>query len=107
MAKDLVRGLAEQRAHSRADVADAIFRIDLPQPAHAALLIFLKKKARAFALTADVGVGLELVERPAGDGQDAEDRYSKGEDDRQHVLEWNRVTPKKERPRDPGRERDH
>ena len=75
----LAGGLAEQRAHSRADVGDAVLAIDLPQPADAALLIFLEQQARAFALAADVGVGLELVERPAGDGQDAEDRHAERE----------------------------
>src|SRR5918997_1038956 len=58
----------------RADVSDAILAIDFPQPADAALLIFLQQQARAFALAADVGVRLELVERPPGDRQHAEDR---------------------------------
>ena len=74
MADQLAGRLAEQRAHPRADVGHAIFGIDRPQPADAALLIFLKQQARAFALAADVGIGLELIERPAGDGQHAEDR---------------------------------
>ena len=65
----------------------AVLAIDLPQPADAALLIFLEQQARALALAADVGIGLELVERPAGDGQDAEDRNAEREQDRQHVLE--------------------
>src|SRR3712207_7896599 len=53
------RRLAEQHAHARADVGDAVLGIDRPQPANAALLIFLEQQARAFALGADVGVGLD------------------------------------------------
>ena len=69
MADQLAGRLAEQSAHPRADVGDAVLGIDLPQPADAALLIFLEQQARAFALAADVGIGLELVEGPAGDGR--------------------------------------
>ena len=82
MPDELAGRLAQQRAHARADVADAVFGVDLPQPADTALLIFLEQEARAFALAADVGIGLELVESPASDGQDTEDRYSKSEYDR-------------------------
>ena len=32
------------------DIGDAVFAIDLPQPANAALLIFLKQQARALRL---------------------------------------------------------
>ena len=69
------------------NVGDAIFAIDLPQPADAALLIFLEQQAGAFRLRAEVGVGLELAERPARDGQDADDRHAEREQDRQHVVE--------------------
>ena len=98
---------AEQRAHARADVGDAVFGIDLPQPADAALLIFLEQQARALALAADVGIGLELVEGPAGDGQDAEDRHAEREHDRQHVLERNAVTAEQQRAADAAGESDH
>ena len=85
----------------------AVLGIDLPQPADAALLIFLEQQARALALAADVGVGLELVERPAGDGHHAEDRHAEGEQDRQHVLEGNGVAAKHQRAADAEREADH
>ena len=65
VAEQLAGRAAEQGAHARADVGDAIVGIDLPQPTHAALLIFLKQQARAFALAAEVGIGLELVGRPS------------------------------------------
>ena len=91
MAEQLLAGRSEQRAHARADVGDAIVGIDLPQPTHAALLIFLEQQARAFALAADIGVGLQLVEGPARDGQDAEDRDAEREEDRQHVLKRHAV----------------
>ena len=68
MTEQLCAGLAEQRAHPRADIGDAIVGIDRPEPTNAALLIFLEQEARAFAPTADVDVGLELVECPAGNG---------------------------------------
>ena len=58
MADELPRGHAQHRAHPAADVAHPVLVIDLPQPADAALLIFLEEQARALALTADVGVGL-------------------------------------------------
>src|SRR6185503_1353131 len=70
---ELAGGLAQQRAHPRADVSDSVFAIDLPQPADAALLIFLKEQAGALALAPDVGVGLELLEGPASDRQNTED----------------------------------
>ena len=89
MAEQLARRPAEHRAHARADVGDAVLAIDRPQPADAALLIFLEQQARAFALAADVGIGLELAEGPAGDGHDAGDRHAEREQDRQHVLERN------------------
>ena len=91
MADQLRAGAAEQGAHPRADVGDAVVGIDLPQPADAALLIFEQQLARAFALAADVGVGFELVEGPAGDRQHAEDRDPEAEHDRQHMLEGNRI----------------
>ena len=90
MAEQLACGATEQGGHARADVGDAVFGIDLPQPAHAALLIFLKKQARAFALGAEIGIGLELLEGPAGDVEHAEDGHAEREQDRQHVLEGNR-----------------
>ena len=107
MSDELAGGLAEQSGHPRADVADAVFGVDLPQPADTALLIFLEQQARALALAADVGIGLELVESPASDRQDTEDRYSKSEHDRQHVLERNRVATDQERSTDTGCESDH
>ena len=70
MAEELAGRPAEQGGHPRADVGDAVVGIDLPQPAHAALLIFLEQQARAFALGAEIGVGLQLLERPAGDGEE-------------------------------------
>src|SRR6476619_6162970 len=98
MAEQLAGRLAEQGAHPRADVGDAVLGVDWPQPADAALLIFLEQQARAFALGADVGVGLELMERPARDREDAEDRDSEREDDRQHMLERDAVPAKQEDP---------
>ena len=86
-----IRALIRER-----DVGNAIFGIDLPQPADAALLIFLKQQARAFALGAEVGVGLQLVKRPARHCQDAENRHSEGEQDGQHVRKRNGVAPEKE-----------
>ena len=100
-------GRAEQRAHARADVGDAVLAIDGPQPADAALLIFLEQQAGALALAADVGVGLQLVERPARDREDAEDRDAEREDDRQHVLERHGVAADQQRAADPRGERDH
>ena len=43
MPDELAGGLAEQRGHARADVVDAVFGVDLPQPADTALLIFLEQ----------------------------------------------------------------
>ena len=91
MAEQLAGRTAKQRAHTRADVGDAVVGIDLPQPTHAALFIFLKQQARALALAADIGVGLELMKGPARDGQYAEDRDAEREQDRQHVLERDAV----------------
>ena len=91
MANQLTGGLAQQRAHSGANIADAVLVIDLPQPAHTPLLILLEKEACAFALTSDVGIGFELMEGPASDGENAEDRDAEREDDRQHVLERDRI----------------
>src|SRR6185437_7159466 len=87
MADELPGRAAEQRAHARADVGAAVLGIDLPEPADAALLILLEQKARAFALAADVGVGLQLMEGPAGDRENSEDGNSQREDDGKHVLE--------------------
>ena len=92
----------------RHDVGDrgdvAIHRIDalegddlLPQPADAALLIFLEQQAGAFALAAEVGVGLELVNRPAGDREHAENGDPEREQDREDVLERKRVTAEDDR----------
>jgi Flp pilus assembly protein CpaB len=61
-------------------------RIDLPQPAHAALLIFLQQQRRAFGLRAHVGIGLELARRPARDGEDADDRHAQHEQHGQQLL---------------------
>ena len=97
MADELRARAAEQHAHARADVADAIFIIDLPQPADAALLIFEQQLARAFALGADVGIGLELPEGPAGDRQHAEDRHAEREHQRQHVLEGDGIAGDEQR----------
>src|SRR6476619_7235165 len=98
MAEQLAGRAAEQRAHARADVADAILVIDLPQPADTALLIFLEQEAGALALAADVGIGLELVERPARDRHDSGDRDAKREEDRQHMLERHRMPANDEGP---------
>ena len=103
----LAGGLAEHQAHAEADVGDAVVAIDRPQPADAALLIFLKQLGRAFAAAADVGVRLELAERPTGDGQHAGDRHAEREDDRQHVLEGYRVAADSERAADAAGEGDH
>ncbi len=97
MADELRGRLAEQRAHPRADVGDPVLAIDLPQPADAALLVFLEQQAGALALAADVGVGLELGERPARNGEDAENRDAEVEDDREHVLERNAVAGENQR----------
>ena len=105
VADQLVRGRAQQSAHPRADVGDAVLGIDLPQPADAALLIFLEQQAGALALAADIGVGLELVERPAGDGQHAEDRDSEREQDREHVLEGDRMAADEQSSADAGGKR--
>ena len=91
MADERARRTAEQRGHARGNVGDAIVGIDLPQPADAALLIFLQQQAGALALRAEVGVGLELVEGPAGDREHAENGDPEREQDRQHVLERKRV----------------
>ncbi len=97
MAKKVLRRRAEQRAHPRADIGDAVLAIDRPQPADAALLIFLEQQAGAFALAADVGIHRQLMKRPAGDGQHAEDRDAHGEDDRQHVVERHGVATDQQR----------
>ncbi len=89
MTNQLPGRLSEQSAHSRTDIAHAIFAIDLPQPADAALLIFLEKEARALALASDIGVGLELEERPSRNRKHAKDRNTEGENDRKHMLKRN------------------
>ena len=73
MAEQRARRAAQKRRHSAGNVGHAIFAIDLPQPAHAALLIFLEQQAGAFRLGAEVGIGLELAEGPARNGEDADD----------------------------------
>ena len=50
MAEQLAGRAAEQGGHARGNVGDAVLGIDLPQPADAALLIFLQQQAGAFAL---------------------------------------------------------
>src|SRR3954452_21963415 len=107
IADELAGRTAEHRAHARTDIADAILGIDLPQPADAALLIFLEEEACALALAADVGIGLELVESPARDAHDAGDRHPEREQDRQHVLERDAVTSEEERAADARSEGDH
>ena len=105
---DQLRGrAAEQHAHARADVADAILAIDLPQPADTALLIFEQQLARAFALGADIGVGLELAEGPARDREDSEDRNAEREHQRQHVLEGDRIARDEQGADDAGGEHHH
>ena len=89
--------LAEQGRHSRADVGDSIFAIDRPQPANAALFIFLEQQACAFALAADVGIHLELLERPARDGENAEDRDPHRKHDREHMMERDGVASHQQR----------
>jgi hypothetical protein len=66
MADQLARRAAEQAGHSRRDVDDPVLGIDLPQPADAAMLIFLEQEADRFGLGADLGDGLQLLEGPAG-----------------------------------------
>ncbi len=83
MAEQRAGGAAEQCGHPAGDVGYAIFAIDLPQPAHAALLIFLQQQAGAFRLGTEIGIGLELAEGPAGDGQDADDGDAQREQDGQ------------------------
>src|SRR3569833_892834 len=90
--EELDTGAAEQSAHPRADVGDAVLIIDCPQPADAALLIFLEQQARALALSADVGVHLELMEGPPRDREHAEAADAEREQDRDHVLERDGVT---------------
>ena len=107
VADELACRPAEHRAHARADVGHAVVAIDLPQPADAALLIFLEQEAGALALAADVGVGLELMKGPARDGHDAGDRDAEREKDRQHVLEGNGVAGKQKRPADAASKGDH
>ena len=91
MAEQLARRAAEQRGHPAGNIGDAILAIDLPQPADAALLIFLEQQAGAFRLRAEVGVGLELPEGPARDRQHADDGDAQREQDRQHIVERNRA----------------
>ena len=105
--EQLARRTAEQSRHSRTDISDAILAIDLPQPAHAALLIFLEQQACTFALGAKVGIGLELFERPAGDVEDAENRDAQREQDRDHMLERNRVAADEHAETDAGGEGRH
>ena len=69
---------AEQGGHARGDVGDAVLGIDLPQPADAALLIFLEQQGGALARRAHVGIGLQLPECPAGDREHAEDGDARG-----------------------------
>ena len=107
MADELARGLAEQRAHARADVGDAVLGIDLPQPADAALFIFLQEQAGAFALAADIGVGLQLVKGPARHRQNAKNGDAEREQDREHMLERHAVAADEERSPDPEGEDDH
>jgi hypothetical protein len=64
---------AEQGGHARRNVGHAVLGIDLPQPAHAALLIFLQQQATRFRWRTHVGVGLQLPECPARDREDADD----------------------------------
>ena len=73
MADQLAGRAAEQGGHPRGDVDDPVLGIDLPQPADAAMLIFLEQQPDRFGLGADVGDGLELVEGPAGQPGDSED----------------------------------
>ena len=107
MADQLGARAAEQHAHARADVAHAILIIDLPQPADAALLIFEQQLAGAFALRADIGVGLELLEGPAGHRQNAENRHAEREHQRQHVLEGDGVARDEQSADDAGGEDHH
>ena len=87
MAEQRARRAAQQCGHPAGYVGYAILAIDLPQPAHAALLIFLQQQAGAFRLRAEVGIGLELAEGPPRDGKDADDGDAQREQDRQHIVE--------------------
>jgi hypothetical protein len=107
MAEQLAGGLAEQSAHSKAYVGRAIIAIDGPQPADAPLLIFLKEQAGALALASDVGVGLQLVKRPARNRQDTENRHAHREQDREHVRERHRMPAQEKRAADTNGEADH
>jgi hypothetical protein len=79
----------------------------MPQPAHPALLILLEEQAGAFGLGAEVGIGLQLSERPAGDVQDAEDRDSQREEDRHQIVERNVVAARQQHVAEPGGEDRH
>src|SRR5205085_10371797 len=82
MADELARPAAQERAHARADVGDAVLGIDLPEPADAALLIFLKQQAGALALAANVSIHLQLVKCPTRDGRHPCDGHAEREQDR-------------------------
>ena len=72
MADHLVGRAAEQGGHPRRDVDDAILGIDLPQPADAAMLIFVEQQPDRFRLRAGPGEHLQLAEDPAGQPRQAE-----------------------------------
>ena len=72
MADQLVGRAAEQGGHPRGDVDDPVLGIDLPQPADAAMLIFVEQQADRFGLGAGPGEHLQLAEDPAGQPGDAE-----------------------------------
>ena len=72
MAGELVGRAADQSGHPRGDVDDAILAIDLPQPADAAMLIFVEQLADRFGLGAGSGEALELAEDPARQPRHAE-----------------------------------
>ena len=107
VAEKLAGGLAQHRAHPVADVGDAIVAVDRPQPADTALLIFLEQQGRAFALAADIGVHLELVEGPSGDGHHTGDRDAQREQDRQLVLERDRMAAEQQGATDAASEHRH
>ncbi len=91
MAEQLASRTTEQCGHSAGNIGYAIFAIDLPQPANAALLIFLEQQAGAFGLRAEVGIGLELPKRPARNGQNPDDCDAQREQDGQHGIERDRT----------------
>ena len=87
IADDLVRRAAEQGAHPRADVGDAILAIDLPQPADAALLIFLQQQAELSLCEPTSALVFSWWNAQRVTVSTPNTETPKREQDRQHVLE--------------------